>query len=87
MNDPYLIIKYPLSTEKAVREMEAENCLVFIVAKDATKRTIKWAAEKAFGIKVINVRTQITMKGHKKAYVKVSADTPVADITAKLGLV
>ncbi len=87
MNDPYTIIKYPLSTEKAVREMEAENCLVFIVDKKATKRAIKWAAEKAFEIKVVNVRTQITMKGEKKAYVKLSADTLAADITSKLGLV
>ncbi len=87
MNDPYLIIKYPLSTEKAVREMEAENCLIFIVDKNATKRSIKWAAEKAFDIKVLNVRTQKTMNGKKKAYIKLSAETPAADITSKLGLV
>ena len=85
MNDPYVIIKYPLSTEKAVREMEAENCLVFIVDKAATKRAIKWAVDKAFSVKVIGVRTLITMNGEKKSYVKLSADTPAADITSKLG--
>ena len=45
--DPYSIIKYPLSTEKAVRQMEAENKLIFVVDRSATKSAIKWAVEKA----------------------------------------
>ncbi len=85
--DPYKIIKYPLSTEKAVREMEAENCLILVVDKSANKSSIKWAAQKIFGVKVVNVRTLTTMKGVKKAFVKLSEETPAADITAKLGIV
>jgi len=44
--DPYKVIKYPLSTEKAVREMEASNTLIFIVDRSATKPKVKWAVEK-----------------------------------------
>lgn len=85
--DPYKVLKYPLSTEKAIREMEAENCLLFIVSSDSTKASVKWAIESAFGVKVKSVRTSVTMKGLKKAFVKLSEETPAADITAKLGLV
>ena len=36
--EPYKIIKYPLATEKAVRIMEMENKLVFIVDKKSSNR-------------------------------------------------
>ncbi len=84
--DPYKIIEYPLSTEKAVREMEADNCLIFIVDKNANKKQIKWAIEKAFDVQVVKVRTVLSSKG-KKAYIKLSEDTPAIDITTQLGLV
>jgi len=48
MKNPYDIIDYPVSTEKAVRQMEMENCLIFIVKEKATKPQIKGAIEKAF---------------------------------------
>ena len=35
-----MIIKAPISTEKAIRLMESENKLVFLVDKKATKSTI-----------------------------------------------
>ena len=41
--NPYTIIKYPLSTEKSIRLMEAENKLIFVVNKSATKKEIKKA--------------------------------------------
>lgn len=85
--DPYTILKYPLSTEKAVREMEAENCLIFVVDKSANKKSIKWAAEKAFGVKIVSVRTQIDMNGDKRAFIRLSSETVASDVTAKLGLI
>jgi ribosomal protein uL23 len=87
MKDPYEIISYPINTEKAVREMEINNALVFVVSKTATKKQIKWAIEKAFNAKVKNVRTLNDQKGRKKAYVQLSADTPALEITTQLGLV
>ncbi|MEM2874046.1 MAG: 50S ribosomal protein L23 [Candidatus Nanoarchaeia archaeon] len=86
IKNPYDILKYPLSTEKAVRQMEAENKLIFIVDSKATKAAIKWAAEKAFNVKVAAVNTLITRTGEKKAYIKLKPETPAADVTTALGL-
>jgi len=86
LKDPFTIILYPLNTEKAVRKMEAENVLIFIVARDATRTAIKWAVEKAFNAKVSKVNTTILRDGRKKAYVKLKAETPAVEITTQLGL-
>ncbi len=86
MINPYKIIKYPLSTEKAVKDMEASNTLSMIVDSKATKSQIKWAVQKAFDVRVVKVSTLITPKG-KKAYIRLHADTPAIDVTTKLGLV
>ncbi len=85
--DPYKILEYPLSTEKAVRQMEAENCLIFIVNKESSKGQIKWATEKAFGVKVQKVRTLLDPKGRRKAYIKLKPETPASEVTTALGLV
>ncbi len=85
--DPFTIIKYPLSTEKAVRQMEAENKLIFIVNREANKKQIAWAVRKAFNAKVRAVNTVIMHDGKKKAYIKLSRETPVSEITTQLGLV
>lgn len=86
MRDPYSIINYPKSTEKAVRLMESENKLVFAVAKDATKKEIKEALEIIFEVKVVKVNTTIMPTGKKKAYVKLSDETPAIDIATKMGM-
>ena len=86
MKDAYKIIKHPLSTEKAVRLMESENKLVFIVDKNSTKLEIKGALEKEFKIKVKKVNTLFTTKGKKKAYISLSPETPAIDVVTQLGL-
>lgn len=85
-NDVTQILEGPISTEQAVREMEANNTLIFRVAKAATKQQIRWAIEKEFEVKIVEVRTQITPKGFKKAFIKLSPETNATDITSKLGL-
>ena len=80
------VIKYPLSTEKSIRLMESENKLGFIVEKKATKKDIKEAIEKEFKVKVVSVNTFNSMKGEKKAYVKLSPENPAIDIATQLGL-
>ena len=81
-----MTIKYALATEKSIRLMEAENKLAFIVEKSASKEDIKKAIEESFGVKIVNVKTLITSKGLKKAYVEFSAETPAIDVATKLGL-
>ena len=84
--EPYTIIKYPLATEKAVRIMESENKLIFIVDRKATKEQIKEAVESIFKVKVLKINTMITRTGEKKAYVKLPIETPAADVATQLGV-
>ena len=87
MKDKYQIIKHPVSTEKAVRLMESENKLTFIVDRKSNKQEIKKALEELFKIKVIKINTLILPSGKKKAYVKLAAETPAIDIATQLGLI
>ena len=81
-----MIIKYPLSTEKTIRMMEANNTLVFVVDKKSTKQEIKSAIESLYKVKIDKIRTTIDTKNRKKAYVKFSAETPAIDLATQLGL-
>ena len=87
MKDPYTIVKHPLATEKAVRIMEAENKLIFIVDKNATKTEIKKAVEELFKVKIERINTLIDTRGRKKAYLKLSAETPAIDIATQMGMI
>ena len=80
------MIKYPLSTEKSIRQMESDNILVFIVDRTSNKPDIKKEVEKAFNAKVVRINTLTDTQGRKKAYVKFSDETPAIDIATKLGL-
>jgi ribosomal protein uL23 len=84
--DNYIVVKYPLSTEKSLRLMESENKLIFVVDKKASKKEIKDAIEDIFKAKVIKVNTMITQDGYKRAYVKFSQETPAIDIATTMGL-
>jgi ribosomal protein uL23 len=84
--DPYAIIKNPLSTEKSIKMMEAENKLIFLVHEKANKKTIKEAIEKLFKVKVTGVRTFTNAKGQKRAYVRLSDETPAIDIATEIGM-
>jgi large subunit ribosomal protein L23 len=79
-------IQFPSSTEKSIRLMESENKLVFYVDKEASKKDVKDALEKAFKIKILSVNTVITHAGKKKAFVQLSPETPAIDIATQLGL-
>ena len=83
--DPYQVIKKPLSTEKAVREMESGNKLLFEVDNKATKTMIKKSVEKIFNIKVSEVNTLVTKEGKKRAYVSFKEGV-AADIMTQMGL-
>ncbi|MBW2991682.1 50S ribosomal protein L23 [Candidatus Woesearchaeota archaeon] len=84
--EPYKIIKNPLSTEKSIKLMEAENKLIFAVDEKAKKNEIKDAIEKIFKVKVIGVNTFTNPKGQKRAYVKLSPETPAIDIATEIGM-
>lgn len=85
--DPWDVIVYPHLAEKSMNMVEFENKLTFIVRRKASKEQIKEAIENLFDVKVISVQTQITTDGVKKAYAKLSEDTPASEIAARLGMV
>ena len=84
--DKYAIIKYPLSSEGAIKTIEDNNTLVFIVDRRANKPMIKKACQELYNIKVSKVNSLVRPDGLKKAYVVVSPDQDALDIANKIGI-
>jgi large subunit ribosomal protein L23Ae len=61
--DHYAIIKFQLTTESAMKKIEDNNTLVFIVDVKASKHQIKQAVKKLYDIDVAKVNT---LKGPKE---------------------
>jgi len=80
------ILQYPVMSEKAIRMLERENKVVFIVHRNANKTQIKQAFEKLFNVRVEKVNTLILPDGRKKAYIKLKKDYKASDVLSKLGL-
>ncbi len=55
--DQFKIMKYPLTTESAMKKIEDNNTLVFIVDKRANKPQIKHAVKKMYDIDASKVNT------------------------------
>ncbi len=81
------IIKYPLATEKAIRMIESENTMTFVVERKARKPDIKKQVQELYKVKIAKVNTTITAKGTKKAYVTLTKETPAIDIATQLGII
>lgn len=80
------VIKRVVITQDAVSLIEKENKITFIVDIRATKKEIKKAVEELYNVKVVKVNTSITPLGEKKAYVKLSPETPASELAIKLGI-
>ena len=81
------VVFYPLVTEKSVNMIEAENKLIFVVNKNATKPMVKEAVEKLYKVKVSKVNIIKDMKARKKAIVTISKEFKADDIATKLGVI
>uniref|UniRef100_A0A3P8QRV5 Large ribosomal subunit protein uL23 n=1 Tax=Astatotilapia calliptera TaxID=8154 RepID=A0A3P8QRV5_ASTCA len=73
--DHYAIIKFPLTTESAMKKIEDNNTLVFIVD-----------VKKLYDIDVAKVNTLIRPDGEKKAYVRLAPDYDALDVANKVSL-
>jgi ribosomal protein L23 len=87
VTEPWVVLRFVLMTEKAVRAVEGENMIVAITKRRADKQTIKTAFEKAFATKVRSVRTVIDQNGRKKAYIKLAQAGAASEIAIKLGII
>merc|ERR1712058_72069 len=85
--DQYAFIKYPLTTESAMKKIEDNNTLVFIVDKRANKPMVKQAVKKLYDIEVAKVNTLIRPDGEKKAYVRLMPDYDALDVANKIGII
>ena len=86
--DAYQIIKYPLTTESAMKKIEDNNTLVFIVDQKANKRQIQEAVTLMYkDIKALKVNTLIRPDGQKKAYVRLTQDYDALDVANKIGII
>ena len=85
--DKFRIIKYPLTTESAMKKIEDHHTLVFIVDILANKRQIKAAVQDLYHIECLNVNTLIRPDGKKKAYVRLTDDYDTLDVANKIGII
>lgn len=58
-----------MTTESAMKVIEDNNTLVFVVDRRANKHAIRKACEQMYNIKVKRVNTLIRPDSNKKAYV------------------
>eukprot|EP00300_Choanocystis_sp_HF-7_P034384 c470_g1_i1.p1 GENE.c470_g1_i1~~c470_g1_i1.p1 ORF type:complete len:185 (-),score=52.94 c470_g1_i1:50-604(-) len=85
--DHYRVIKFPLATETAMKKIEENNTLVFIVDLKANKHQIKEAVRALYDIKTQKVNTLVRPDGTKKAYVRLAADIEALDVANKIGII
>ena len=85
--DHYAIIKFPLTTESAMKKIEDNSTLVFIVDVKANKHQIKQPVKKLYDVDVAKVNTLIRPDGEKKAYVQLAPDCDALDVAKKIGII
>jgi large subunit ribosomal protein L23Ae len=85
--DSFAIIKFPLTTESAMKKIEDNNTLVFIVDTRATKKQIKDAVARLYDIQTKKINTLIRPDGQKKAYVRLLPDYDALDVANKIGII
>ncbi|KAA6426730.1 MAG: 60S ribosomal L23a-like [Trebouxia sp. A1-2] len=85
--DHFQIIKFPLTTESAMKKIEDNNTLVFIVDVRANKKQIKEAVGRLYDIQTQKINTLIRPDGAKKAYVRLTTDYDALDVANKIGII
>merc|ERR1711955_57436 len=85
--DAYNIIKHPLTTESAMKKIEDNNTLVFIVHTRCNKHQIRTSVKKLYDIDVAKVNTLNRPDGQKKAYVRLAPDYDALDVANKIGII
>ena len=85
--DKYSIIKYPLCTESAMKQIEDNNTLTFIVDVRANKRNIYDAVKSLYEIDTVKINTLIRPDGLKKAYVVLTKDHEALEVANRIGII
>eukprot|EP00798_Chlamydomonas_sp_ICE-L_P017657 gene17657-24004_t len=85
--DQHAVLKYPLTTESAMKKIEDNNTLVFIVDLKASKKQIRDSVQRMYDIQTKKINTLIRPDGLKKAYVRLTADYDALDVANKIGII
>jgi large subunit ribosomal protein L23Ae len=85
--DQFKIIRYPLTTESAMKKIEDHNTLVFLCDVRASKPQIRDAVKKMYNIVAEKVNTLVRPDGQKKAYVRLTKDYDALDVASKIGII
>ncbi|GCF14810.1 50S ribosomal protein L23 [Haloarcula sp. S1AR25-5A] len=80
------VIKHPHVTEKAMNDMDFQNKLQFAVDDRASKGEVSDAVEEQYDVTVVQVNTQNTMDGEKKAVVRLSEDDDAQEVASRIGV-
>jgi len=64
--EPHYILRKPLLTEKSTAQMESDNVYTFEVDRRASKDDVKAAVERAYGVRVVKVTTQVRKGGSRR---------------------
>jgi len=85
--DKYAVLKYPLCTESAMKQIEDNNTITFIVDLKANKRQIAQAVKEMYDINIVRVNTLVRPDGLKKAYVRLSPDHEALEVANTIGII
>eukprot|EP00472_Partenskyella_glossopodia_P005357 CAMPEP_0197519810 /NCGR_PEP_ID=MMETSP1318-20131121/5084_1 /TAXON_ID=552666 /ORGANISM="Partenskyella glossopodia, Strain RCC365" /LENGTH=145 /DNA_ID=CAMNT_0043070997 /DNA_START=41 /DNA_END=478 /DNA_ORIENTATION=+ len=85
--DKFTIVKHPLCTESAMKQIEDNNTLTFIVDINANKNQIKKAVSDLYQIETVKINTLIRPDGKKKAYVRLPASREALEIANTIGII
>ncbi|EHH19920.1 hypothetical protein EGK_02666, partial [Macaca mulatta] len=80
----YVIIKFLLTTESAMKKTEDNGTPVFTVD---VKAVIRQAVEKLCDIDVAKVNTLVRPDREKKAYIRLAPDYDALDVANKIGII
>ncbi|KAI0530956.1 hypothetical protein KFK09_000505 [Dendrobium nobile] len=74
-------------TKSAIKEIEDNNTLMFIVVIQDDKKKIKAAIKKMYGIQIMKVNMLTRLDGTKKAYVRLTPDYYTLDVANKITII
>lgn len=85
--DDHQVIKYPLTTESAMKMIEDHNTIVFIVDVRASKPKIRNSIAKMYEIKAEKINCLVRPDGQKKAYIRLTKEHDALDVASKIGII
>ncbi|KAJ3120811.1 60S ribosomal protein L25 [Physocladia obscura] len=85
--DAHAVVKFPLNTESAMKKIEEDNTLVFIVDVRSNKRQIKDSVKRLYDVDAIKINTLVRPDGKKKAYVTLDAGVEALEVANRIGFI